>query len=579
MKNKGIIAIILVFAMLQSLFVPVIGQSTVLHTNEAMILQQIGLMAGGLKDQNLGGEMSRLQGLIFAIRASGKAGVAEAMTDLEVNTQLSKFIDSGNIPTYGKKYVAYAVVNKITLGIGNNKFGALEPISGTSFLVFLLKTGMGYTSVNTSNVLDMAAEASVITIAQKETYKSKPVLVRDDAAVILYNAVLGGKNDDGKKFIDSLIESGFVSRETYQTAIVSTNESIPAPAEDGLTVEEIAKNSNHIVMLKCFDISGNPKSFGSGFIISTDGQIVTNYHVIDFASSITATLQDGQTFKIESVLAYDVEKDLAVLKATGLSLKSTLTLGSSSNVSVGQNIVAIGNPEGLSNTVSTGIISSIRPNQARNSKDFQISAPISHGSSGGPLFNMKGEVIGINYAGLDEGQNLNFSIPVDDLKPMLRALKAKTFSQVKNEIHPKPSIEDLGDLMFEKYNIIEVDGYTLKLDHYMTKLATAEENTIYHYVGITDIKSVITYYLIIADDSTYLRLNEITTQMMKDVTEWYPGYNQYGEIAIYSSLTTEPTAAFDEITYNEETKLWDVWDSRISFDKYDDKYGFYVDND
>ncbi len=578
MRKRAAIAIILVLTILSSFIVPAIGQTNTLHTQEASVLQQIGLMAGGLADQNLTGEMSRLQGLIFAIRASGKASVAEAMTDDEVKAQLSKFTDSGNIPTYGKKYVAYAVVNKITLGIGNNKFGALDPISGTSFLVFLLKTGMGYTGVNTSNVVDMAAEANVIPLSHKELYKSKPALIRDDAAIILYHAVLGGKNDDGENFIDSLIESGFVSRETYEAAVALTEKSDSSSAEEKLSIQEIAKNTSNVVALNSFDISGRPKSMGSGFIISEDGQIVTNYHVIDFATSITATLQDGRTFKIEYVLAYDVEKDLAIIKAKGLSVKSALSLGSSSHVAVGQEVVAIGNPEGLSNTVSTGIISSIRFNDERNTNDFQISAPISHGSSGGPLFNMKGEVIGINYAGYSEGQNLNFSIPVDDLKPMLSALKPKTLAQVKNVVHPRPSIEALGDLMFDNYYMIYVNGYWLEIDHYITEAATDGEKIIYHHIGITDISSILIHYMLVFDPKNVSAIVELTHEMMVDVAEYYPDYDQYGEITIYGSSSDKPDIGYDEIVYNEETSLWDIRDSSISFEKIGDQYGCNIDH-
>jgi len=115
---------------------------------------------------------------------------------------------------------------------------------------------------------------------------------------------------------------------------------------------------------------------------------------------------------------------------------------------VGAQVVAIGNPEGLANTVSTGIVNSIRLSAERKSNDFQISVPISHGSSGGPLFNMKGEVIGVNYAGYVEGQNLNFAIPVSDLAPLIASLSPKTFAQVKKEVHPQPNMEELGSILF-----------------------------------------------------------------------------------------------------------------------------------
>jgi S1-C subfamily serine protease len=111
------------------------------------------------------------------------------------------------------------------------------------------------------------------------------------------------------------------------------------------------------------------------------------------------------------VLAYDKSRDVAIIKAHGVDFR-TLTLGDSDRLQVGEEVVAIGNPLSLESTVSNGIVSAIRT--VDEGKFVQITAPISPGSSGGPLFNMSGEVVGITTSHLVGGQNLNFAIPIND---------------------------------------------------------------------------------------------------------------------------------------------------------------------
>jgi hypothetical protein len=118
------------------------------------------------------------------------------------------------------------------------------------------------------------------------------------------------------------------------------------------------------------------------------------------------------------VLAFDKTRDVAVIKAHGDDFR-TLPLGNSDQVQVGEELVAIGNPLSLESTVSNGIVSGIRTVEDDTNKFLQITTPISPGSSGGPLFNMVGDVIGITTLYLKGGENLNFAIPINDVKPLL----------------------------------------------------------------------------------------------------------------------------------------------------------------
>ncbi len=156
---------------------------------------------------------------------------------------------------------------------------------------------------------------------------------------------------------------------------------------------------------------------GSGFVVSKDGKIVTNLHVIRGAKEATVVAADGREFKNIEVMAFDVAQDLAVLRIGDHGIKA-LNLGDSSSAKPGQHVVAIGHPLGLGNTVSDGLVSAIRELTPKRVL-LQISAPISPGSSGGPLFNDVGEVIGISTLVITTGQNLNFAVPIDIVKPLL----------------------------------------------------------------------------------------------------------------------------------------------------------------
>lgn len=158
---------------------------------------------------------------------------------------------------------------------------------------------------------------------------------------------------------------------------------------------------------------------GSGFFISAEGLIVTNYHVIKDASIITVSLYDGSVYEAQ-LIGSDDENDIAVIKITptaGASI-STLAFGDSDSLLVGQKVIAIGNPFGYDRTMVTGIISGLsRPIRDERGKVLlgmvQTSAPINPGNSGGPLLNTKGQVIGLNtsiYSTSGTSQGMNFAV-------------------------------------------------------------------------------------------------------------------------------------------------------------------------
>ncbi len=162
-----------------------------------------------------------------------------------------------------------------------------------------------------------------------------------------------------------------------------------------------------------------PGGLGSGFVVRADGRIITNLHVVTGAHEATVVLADGRKLSGVEILEANEAFDLALLKVPAVKL-APLPLGDSSKVQVGQHVVAIGHPLGLSNTVSDGLVSGLRQISAQASL-LQLSAPISPGSSGGPIIDEHGEVIGVSTLIITQGQNLNFGVAINAVKPMLDA--------------------------------------------------------------------------------------------------------------------------------------------------------------
>ena len=162
---------------------------------------------------------------------------------------------------------------------------------------------------------------------------------------------------------------------------------------------------------------------GSGVIIGREGYVLTNNHVVEGAKEVTVTLADKQEYKAR-IAGRDSRTDLAVLKIDPRESLTAAAMGDSDQLRVGDWVLAIGNPFGLNNTVTSGIVSAKgRVIGAGPYDDFiQTDAPINPGNSGGPLFNMKGEVVGINTAILSNGQGIGFAIPVNEVKPLVPQL-------------------------------------------------------------------------------------------------------------------------------------------------------------
>jgi len=210
-----------------------------------------------------------------------------------------------------------------------------------------------------------------------------------------------------------------------------------------LELPELAARTNpSVVLLTLADASGAKLGNGTGFFVSADGRMITNFHVIQGASSVSATLSDGHEIKILGVLAADPARDIAVLKAEGPPFPA-LPLGDSQVIRPGDEVVVIGSPLGLSGTVSAGIVSAVRekgvfqddpalPRRILDNKNvpatqswgIQITAAISAGSSGSPIMTRSGDVIAVAVGTRLDGQSLNFGVPIQVAKELLSGIDA-----------------------------------------------------------------------------------------------------------------------------------------------------------
>lgn len=212
---------------------------------------------------------------------------------------------------------------------------------------------------------------------------------------------------------------------------------------NALSPQAIARNSfNSTVLLVMEDTHGQPIGLGSGFFVRFN-QIATNLHVVEGAAGGYAKLVGKKSkYEINGISAIDAKRDLVILQVA-TSHRQLVSIADSDTVQVGDRVYAIGNPRGLEGTFSQGIISSVR--KIGTDRLLQITAPVSPGSSGGPVLNENGKVIGVSVATFQGGQNLNFAIPSNYLAALLtRVGPVKPFSVAQRNKYQRSVLDGLG---------------------------------------------------------------------------------------------------------------------------------------
>ena len=210
-------------------------------------------------------------------------------------------------------------------------------------------------------------------------------------------------------------------RTTVNSTIVSSAQDTTTRTRSGKTeksFEELAQLASSIVMITVIDRDGDPIATGSGIMIDQDGFILTNHHVVKDGGAFAVRIEDDdQVYLTGEVIKTNSQLDLAVIRINKM-LNTLPIFDGKTKLVRGQKVVAIGSPLGLFNSVSDGIISGFR--SIRDMDMIQFTAPISHGSSGGAVLNMYGEVIGISTAGIDNGQNINLAVGFEDIRIFAR---------------------------------------------------------------------------------------------------------------------------------------------------------------
>lgn len=396
------------------------ADTKIYYNDYAVKLSEIGVFKGTGTGFELEREPTRLEGLIMLVRLIGKEAAA-----IELSQEASAFTD---VPDWGRGYVNYAYKNGLAKGIGNNLFGAQDKIDGKSYVTFLLRS-LGYS--DSDKVKDFTWSNSIeyaksIGCLDEDLYFKmvSSTFIRDYVAKSSYNTLLQPIKAGTSTLMQKLVSSGAMTQvqaESLSTIAASTTNT-PTSTDSVLSSVGIGKLADAVVLITATGYDGSSWT-GSGFYTTQDGNLVTNYHVVEGAETLTITENDGQVYTGSvKVIGFDAEKDIAVLDIEK-TVKLYLKVGNSDTIALGEEVYTIGSPLGLKNTISNGIVSALRDDGI-----VQISAPISHGSSGGVLLNDKGLAIGITFAGIEAGENLGFAIPINQYKNMSKNLKLDLLS-------------------------------------------------------------------------------------------------------------------------------------------------------
>lgn len=371
-------------------------------------LKSLGLFEGvSDTDFDLGRRPSRAEAIVMLVRLLGKEEEAAK------GSWKHPFTD---VPFWADSYIGYAYEHKLTEGISSTQFGTGDA-SASMYLTFVLRA-LGYSDANGADFTwndpyTLADEIGILParVNVKEFWRADVVLVS-------YAALPAKIKGFSQTLADKLIAAKVFTQAEYGSYFDPDLLTMSGQYPDSrkpLTSQGIyAKCSSAVFYIETCDVEGNPYASGSGFFVDESGIAVTNHHVLENALSAKIMLTNGKIYDVAGVYIFNDELDYAVIKIDGTGF-DCLPLGNSDQISGGEKIYAIGNPEGLINTISEGIVSNPKRTDFRDM--IQFTAPISPGSSGGALINEYGEVIGIPTAYLASGQNLNFAVPANQIAP------------------------------------------------------------------------------------------------------------------------------------------------------------------
>ncbi len=317
------------------------------------------------------------------------------------------------------------------------------------------------------------------------------------------------------------------------------------------TVEGLAAElRTRVFRVDVFDYGGRLISTGSAVAVTED-EVVTNYHVVNEAWSAELVTESGGRIPVVGMTAFNEAWDLAVLQVSGRLEPVTIR---TSPARIGEDVVAIGSPIGLTNTVSTGIVS------ARRSMDgfdvIQVSAPISQGSSGGGLFDRQGQLIGITFAYLKDGQNLNFAIPMQYVRQVLAQAGPPRDLPGANRITP----ENLVAVLYQSHPGFYLGEYEVAVDYLLVPDSTAVYGEAPDILWIVmDDEAYYNYLTAMVLGGDVGRYRAVVQAFVGDVAflvgKAYPDLDATVFLTYFGEFSNYPHG-FKHVDYNPESDSW-----------------------
>ncbi len=521
----------------------------------AQKLSELGVFKGTENGFELDRQPTRLEGLVMLIRLLGKEEAANQLAN-----QPSVFRD---VPDWGIGYVNYAYQNQLTNGVGNQLFGSHDKMDGNSYVSFLLRS-IGYDdspSVNDfqwSKAIDFGKK---IQLLDEELYFKmvSDTFIRDYVAKSSFNTlnhrIKGSDNTLLQKLVNAKVFSAAQADQLNRVVKVNPGES-QNQSQKELTSVQIARLADAVVMLDVTGYDGSKWS-GSGFYVSSDGNITTNYHVIEGAKSITVTEQNGYTYSSNIIiLGFDKKLDIAAININR-TVSSYFSLGPTEDVQVGEKIYTIGSPYGYTNTVSDGLVSSIRTGL------IQISAPISPGNSGGVLINRFGKAIGITSSGLPDGENIGFVIPIQQYLDMPKTMRISLTGYFQPTVSTKISFEAFEQYLSKEFGSLTISKNTVFLKDIIISGDNYDSPSIYlfYYLDNTNIEDFKAWT---ANQQNREKIAYFMAQAASKLGNYY-GKNVYMDITYVGYYLRYPSefaknAIYDNtIDFLENLNEWSVY--------------------
>lgn len=412
---KRVFSLILTILVLFSALALPASAVAVSGTDAAETLHALGLMQGTGNGFELERGATRAEALAMLLRLLGKEQAAQR------EQGACPFDDGG----WAASLITYAYKNALVKGVSATHFGSADGVGVRDWLTMLLRA-LGYDDAAGDFTWEHSiAFADSIGLTHGE-YTAADALIREDLAILSCNALCCKQAGSTQTLLDRLYLDGVVSAAAVRAtrldgALTATSEK---PVYDGVQIHD-----NFAPAVFFVDIypskealeKNAPSGTGSGFFITADGVAALCYHELDGAYAVRIRTLDDRRYDVTGVLYYDPLWDAAVVRVSRTDLDGRtvqyfpyLELGDSDTVRAGEKVYLLGNSLGLMDTITDGIIS----NSKRNVDDpgylcLQHSAAAASGSSGGPMLNSRGEVIGIEFASFVNGENMNLAIPIN----------------------------------------------------------------------------------------------------------------------------------------------------------------------